>query len=48
MDLYESYENLVLGGFGVTELSFIDSITPTSITAGQDFTIKVEPRNEFD
>ena len=52
MELYESYDDLSLGGFGVTGLSFITSITPylnkQDIIAGEPFTIKVEPRNEYD
>lgn len=32
-DLYESYEDLAIGGFGITSNSFVDSIT-TPIIAG--------------
>eukprot|EP00347_Sterkiella_histriomuscorum_P007352 403349276 len=49
LELYESYEDLSLGGFGVTALSYIDSISPsTNILAGQNFQLKIEPRNEYD
>ncbi|CDW86507.1 keratin-associated protein 10- [Stylonychia lemnae] len=48
LELYESYENLALGGFGITSLSFIDSITPSTLYTGKNFTIVVEPRNEYD
>ena len=34
MAVYESYDNLVLGGFGVTNISFVSSITPSTIIAG--------------
>ncbi len=48
LELYESYEDLALGGFGVTGISYIDSISPALIKAGDDFSIKIEPRNEYD
>jgi hypothetical protein len=46
--LYESYEDLALGGFGVTSLSYIDSFNPITVLAGDDFKMKIEPRNEYD
>lgn len=48
LELYESYEDLALGGFGVTGLSYVDSITPSTILAGDNFAMKIEPRNEYD
>ena len=46
MDLYESYEDLSVGGFGVSYLSFIQSIT-NPIIAGIPWQLKIDPRNQY-
>lgn len=43
---YESYDNLVVGGFGITSLSLFTSITTPPI-AGDPFTIQLDPRNTY-
>lgn len=46
MEVYESDEDIVLGGFGITKNSFLDTLPVPK--AGTDFQIKIEPRNEYD